>query len=292
MIRRMMIGRMLNIHLATAVVIFFCQAIAVICCAADIPRRLSNVDRWICFYGEKFDGIIPRADLYILADGIHPDLSLLKNHKAFVVGYISLGEIREDVQAWKGFPKWLLVERNSNWPGSWRVDVREKAWNEFILERIIPNLIVQGYDGVFLDTVDTAHYLETMKGYRGARKSMVKLVRDIHKKFPSLIIIQNNGLDLIGETAKYIDALLVEGVFSDYDFVTKKYSLSNEEDERELSNRLSNIRDSNMLPIFTLDYASPDDKTTASDLKSKSVEMGFIPYIAEISLMKIPFPPQ
>ena len=54
----------------------------------------------------------------------------------------------------------LILQENPNWKDSFYVDVRDPLWAKTVLEDIVPSVLRQGFDGLFLDTLDNPIDLE------------------------------------------------------------------------------------------------------------------------------------
>ncbi|MFH1653660.1 MAG: endo alpha-1,4 polygalactosaminidase [Pseudomonadota bacterium] len=257
-------------------------------------NRTDKINSWLCFYGGEFPAEnIPKFDLYILDSINHPQIEPLKNKGSKVVGYLSLGEIAkhnwyfEEMKA-----KNIFVEENENWPGAFRIDIKNKKWLKSLIKEIIPEILARGFDGLFLDTIDTAEYLETQKGVKGSIKGAVKLIKQIRKKFPNIIIVLNNGLFLTDMVGDEIDALVVEDIYTTFDFKNKKYSLTSEEWTRERLAPIKLFQETFQKPVLALDYVSPGDKKTIEKISEMARSQNLIPYISTIELDKIFFHPQ
>jgi len=90
-------------------------------------------------------------------------LLLKKNLNGKVIAYISIGEAEDYRWYWKkefekNKPLWLDKE-NNKWPGNYKVKYWNKEWQEFIFN-YIEKIQAQGFDGVFLDLVDSYEYFE------------------------------------------------------------------------------------------------------------------------------------
>lgn len=78
--------------------------------------------------------------------------------KRIVISYFSIGEAEDYRYYWKedwqvGNPEWI-VEENENWEGNYAVRYWDEEWHDVVVDYL--NIIVEsGFDGVFLDTVDT-----------------------------------------------------------------------------------------------------------------------------------------
>ena len=78
--------------------------------------------------------------------------------KRIIISYFSIGEAEDYRYYWQenwkeGNPSWI-VEENENWEGNYAVRYWDEQWHGIVVDYL--NIIVDsGFDGVFLDTVDT-----------------------------------------------------------------------------------------------------------------------------------------
>ncbi|MGB6129173.1 MAG: endo alpha-1,4 polygalactosaminidase [Psychrilyobacter sp.] len=80
-----------------------------------------------------------------------------------VIGYFSVGEAEKYRKYWREewndkLPKWISHE-NENWEGAYIVKYWSEEWQQ-IIEKMLKNHIESGFDGVFLDTIDTYQNFE------------------------------------------------------------------------------------------------------------------------------------
>lgn len=78
--------------------------------------------------------------------------------KRLVIGYFSIGEAEDYRDYWEGgwdrkLPVWISHE-NENWEGNYIVKYWSKEWKK-IVDEMLSKFIDTGFDGVFLDTIDT-----------------------------------------------------------------------------------------------------------------------------------------
>lgn len=83
--------------------------------------------------------------------------------KRLVIGYLSVGEAESYRNYWKDewgkkLPNWISYE-NENWRENYIVKYWSKEWQE-IIEDMLESHIKSGFDGVFLDTIDTYQNFE------------------------------------------------------------------------------------------------------------------------------------
>lgn len=244
-----------------------------------------RLDRWICMYGDDLAPIFGAGlDLAILNGSIQPPPA---DTARLSTGYVNLGEADEDAWYWSEVrgQSWL-IEDNPNWPGAHRVDVRSAAWRDLVVQRIAPRVLAKGYRGLFLDTVDSAEWLEEREPRRfaGMRQAMVELIVALRTKFPDAMLIANRGFEILDRIAPSIDALLVESVFHGYDFERQAYRRVPEAERRELVNRLSRFARDTGKPVLVLDYADPADTTAIQASTREARKLGFSCYVGTIEL--------
>jgi len=83
--------------------------------------------------------------------------------KRLIISYFSVGEAEKYRKYWKDewdkkLPNWISHE-NENWEGNYIVKYWSKEWQE-IIEDMLGTQIKSGFDGVFLDTIDTYQSFE------------------------------------------------------------------------------------------------------------------------------------
>lgn len=154
---------------------------------------------------------------------------------AKVIGYVSIGELSDlDRDKYDRFLTAYLKTPEAK-PGEFRtrasltlqrnaqfrsalVDVLAEPWRAFVLAEVAA-IYAAGYHGVFLDTVDTVDAYITRKDWNLKRRvrsieAMIRLVRAIKAYKPTGYVMQNRGLNLIGEQVFVGDArgILVPGL--------------------------------------------------------------------------------
>jgi uncharacterized protein (TIGR01370 family) len=248
------------------------------------PSRTSAdvVDSYIVYYGEGELERLKTVDLVIIQpDTLDPaQLCELRAGGTQAVAYLSVGEV-EPYRAWysdgRVDPEWILGE-NTDW-GSYHVHAGRQGWQDLMIA-ITGEYLAQGFDGVFLDTVDTAElYPQTARG-------MVTLITRLRAAYPEALIIQNRGLAVIDKTAPLIDGLMFEDLSTGYDFESEQYTVVPV--DTDFVERLTLLRDETGIFILSLDYVEPGDAETARRAEQTAREYGFIPFVSEISLQTIP----
>jgi len=248
--------------------------------------------KWMVYYS---NAISPEEmnpyQLVVLDSDIHPLLDGFIESERRALGYISVGEIEKQRGHFKeAEKKGLLLEENKNWPGSYKIDIRDPKWAKMVIEELVPKTLFQRFDGIFLDTLDSALYLEEEQPekYAGMREAAIRLVRAIRKNYPEIKIMVNRAYDILPEIAGEIDQVLGESVYTTYDFERKLYRHTSEEEYAAQVAALKKAKKENPeLELYTLDYWDPEDKEEIKKIYRIQRENGFIPYVATIDLHKI-----
>jgi len=249
-----------------------------------------NTVKWIVYYGQDLSSdVVKKLDVAILEPG-HIQPSKYKAKKTKFVGYLSVGEVNHNRSYWslvKG--KSFLVEENENWPGAYRVDIRSKEWQDLLLKQIIPSIINKGYNGVFLDTVDTAIYLEQKDPtkYAGSKQAMIDFIIRMHKEFPDLMIIPNNGLQILNSIGPHISGVLVEDLYTRYNFENKTYTKTPIEDTKYKEKYLDLFKVKYNKPVYNVLYSTDSKDEVAKYGIKMSRSKGFHWYITTVDLMHL-----
>jgi endo-alpha-1,4-polygalactosaminidase (GH114 family) len=223
--------------------------------------------KWVCYYSDTAPfSTLSKFDLLIFDSDSHPAIAPLKQRGKTVIGYISIGEVNStrsyynEVKAQN-----LVLQENKNWPGSYFIDVRNPLWTRRVIEELIPKIIQKGFNGIFLDTIDNAPYLEEMdpQRFRGMSDAMVTLIKTIRRNFPTIKIIANRGFDILSKFEGDIDMVLGESI------VPEQVRLL-----QDLKRRRPSVT------ILTLDYINPSDRNAVIQAYRRQRANGFNPYVS------------
>jgi len=230
---------------------------------------------------EKYNTVIIEPDLYNKSE-----IMQIKALGAKVFGYMSVGEV--DPFRWY-FPKLEKVGfagKNNNW-GSYYIDLSKRESKKILLDEVLPEIAAKGFDGIFLDTVDAvAPYTDR----KWMQEDMAEIIQQIKQRFPSLYVIQNAGFFLLDKTHPFVDAVMIENVVSDYDFLKQNYIL------RDSTAYTARLRLMEMhaiefdIPFIILDFAPVD---SLRDSVAGILDRFHYPYfISTISLDTLPGNPE
>jgi len=228
-------------------------------------------------------------DLAILDADSHPPLDIFRT-QTVLLAYVSLGEAEDYRFYWDKIKDAnFLAEKNPDWPGNYRVDVRDPSWQDLVLNEIIPRLKQDGFCGIFMDTLDTAAYLEEKapEKYRGSKAAMIALVKAIHERYPEMFLVSNNGFDILENLVPFLSALVVEDIFMMPDFEKGGYIKVPEIDREFKLTVLKRIQQKYKLPVLNIEYVDSKDRRARRYCIRESRRLNFVPYAAQKDLAEI-----
>ena len=244
-----------------------------------------KVARYACYYGAGRLEALRQYDLSILQPKHYSraEIATLRAAGVTAIAYLSVGEVAaSDFQA-----AWSLHDPLTGEPAHnsvWRthyVDCRSPAWQTEILERRIPALCEQGFEGLLLDTLDV------QESFAHTRPGVIALLQQIRSCFPTLQLIPNRGFSIIPHIAPLIDALLFEA-FSTY-YAHGSYGawdgsarLWTENKAREMRGWLGDK------PILALDYAAPEDRALRALAQERAAQQGWLSFVSTYALDWLP----
>lgn len=241
---------------------------------------------WIVYYGEVLkERDLREVELAILdPDAMTP--SSFKNSKTAFIGYVSVGEAEPHRYYWPMVSQAkFLVEKNPVW-GSWMVDVRSKEWQRLLLGTVIPNIFAKGYQGLFLDTVDTAAYLEEKypAKFKGSKEAVVAFVKELHRRWPDKKIFPNNGLELLESYGTVIDGVVVEDLYTRYNFEKKISEPTPAVETGAKEKILDAFRRKFKKPVLNILYDASDKTPLIREAVKRSQKKGYEWYRTTIDL--------
>jgi hypothetical protein len=149
--------------------------------------------------------------------------------------------------------------------------------------------VEKGYDGFFLDTLDTVEALlhADAARYEGADAAMAQLVADLRYEYPKAALLANRGFRLMERIAPHVDGVLVEGVRLTYDFEAKKSRPLTPDETAWMDAQLNKAR-SLGLPVFALDYVEPWDAERGRGAADALRRAGCRPFVSVLKLDRLP----
>ena len=237
--------------------------------AADLPLDLLG----------QFQRVI------VEADNVKPaELQALHQQGAKVLAYLSIGEIAPSRRWYKQIkPSWVLG-KNRVWDSE-IMDITNPNWQQFIVEELVTPLVKQGYDGFFLDTLDSFQILaKTDESRNKQAQALVTLLQSVRTKYPNIQLVANRGFELMPQIAPLLDAVLAESLYAAWDNAHQTFKPSTATDTDWLLQKLHSIQQNFGLEIIVLDYLSPTQHAEALRLAQRIREQGFVPWISTAPL--------
>ncbi len=210
----------------------------------------------------------------------YADVDLTDGHrlgKSFFA-YISAGEVAESAQYYTeavqaGIP---FISENPYW-ASKVVDLASPLWTPFVVNHLARPAVDQGYDGFFLDTMDS-YYLADASLRAAQEAGLVAMVKGLKAAYPSKKIIINRGFPVFDQLKDTVDGMLVEGLF--YGYPGEKHS---QDDIDWVLAQVAPVKAAGV-PVYIVDYVPDGQVALARQVAKQISQMGFIPMVTGPSL--------
>ncbi len=189
----------------------------------------------------------------------------VKASGSIVLAKLNIGTAEDWKHYWQNFDKNALIRHDETQEGVYFVDVNNQSWHDAILNYEIPYILKQAdsdvtgyysYDGFVLELVDIIDKFPYM------RTGMYKLIKEISLRYPGMLIVQNNGFDILQMTYPFIDGIKYESMCYDFSQIAGKYvPSSNLKNQKQVTSvlRVHNV------PVLVLDHiqTSPPNMAAA-----------------------------
>lgn len=253
-----------------------------------VPPRIAAIESFAVYFSDPWQDTLSTFDLAVLDpdNRSQAEIQRLRAQGTIPIAYVNLGE----AETYRYFyeqvdPDWLLGP-NPNWANHFYVDARKEGWQRLLLNTVIPNIMADGFQGLFFDMVDTA-----LPGLHPETKpGMVALIRKIRAAHPDKLLFMNNGQFLVDEVHPFLDASIVENVFTRYDFKNDRYVRTRPSERTRLVQQLKNDKETYGLRPFLLNYARTSKSPDRLYALHRAAEVGFLPFVSTVELDTI-FPP-
>ncbi len=262
-----------------------------------IRERVAKATSYYCFYGTGKVAELSHYDVAILHSPQFkkPDIAKLNELGVVTVGYITCGEddkLRQgDGKGPGGMASWYfdkdkdnVPDQNSIWK-SWYANAADPLWRADRVKEAKRLVEEEGYQGIFLDTLDT------FTAYPQSKDGMVQLVADLREALPGKTIVLNQGFDILEQVAPYADAMMLESFTLTYDFDSKtymrNYPQSMDHHLRRVNSIIRPVIAKHPINVFVLEYARPDQLADLQDAADRSKTLGFLFAAAPIFLDEV-----
>lgn len=200
-----------------------------------------------------------------------------KGHKVY--SYINIGSLENFRSYYKQY-KSLKLGNYEHWDEEIWINVADKKWQNFIVKKLIPQLLDKGIDGFFVDNCDV-YYHYKKKGIMNGLTVMMKAMVATGKK-----VLINGGdcyLDAYcksgGKWSSVITGINQETVFSKIIWNKKnKFGTASKKDQKYFKSYIERYAKKGA-DIYLLEYTR--DKKLISKIKSYCKKKGFGYYISD-----------
>lgn len=229
------------------------------------------------------------APFSILAlDSSYPaeELAALRESGKTTLCHLSLGNASPAKGWFKPLEEAGVLSETPAGSGSWVINLKDPAWENLLVQALIPQLIEKGFTGLLLDDLDSLQERK-QQGQASA------LIDSIRKHFPQLKLMANGGLGYLPSFAQRIDYILLENRIAKNQQLIPLIQLS-----KTLTLLDSGIKANPKLLTFALDYYSPEPSplmapqlVIIANLRRLHFENGLISCVTVESLDAVPIRP-
>ncbi|OED38420.1 hypothetical protein AB833_19770 [Chromatiales bacterium (ex Bugula neritina AB1)] len=253
---------------------------------ATLTAQAGNGKSVAFFYGPNPPvNALSQFDRLILeSENVKPDeLQDLKRNNSTAFAYLSVGEVGPHRNWFNTVPQAAILADNPDW-NTKVMDLTSARWQRFLLQRVT-QLVNAGYDGLFLDTMDSYQLAVTTDEQRKAQQdSLANLLYRIKNQHPDIRMIVNRGFEVMDKISPYIEAVAAESLYAGWNNAEQQYLPVPIADRTWLQGKLEQIRLDHNLDIIIVDYLPPSRRSDARDTAAQIAGHGFIPWIANPSL--------
>lgn len=232
------------------------------------------------------------------AAGNSPDVIPALKHSAggekLVLCYMSIGQAENYRWYWQAEwaenpPVWL-DDPDPDWAGDYWVRYWEPGWQEIIYgspESYLDQIMALGFDGVYLDRVDTYWYYQE-KGRETAAREMVDFILDFtayaREKAPDFGVFPQNAEELGILYPEFLDAMTGIGVEDLYYGYPRTHEPSPTEWTTEREEVLDQWVAAGKL-VLTIDYSGKPAQI--ADAYQRALAHGYVPYVTDRALGRL-----
>jgi len=199
--------------------------------------------------------------------------------------YLSVGEVGP-TRTWRSSvdKSWVLGV-NGNW-ASEVMDLSNPGWRAFLMRRA-DELIRQGYQGFFLDTMDSFHIIaKTDAEKQRQQEGLITFIASLKAKHPGVQLIANRGFEVLPSIASHLDVIAAESLYARW-HGTGGYQAVPENDRTWLLGQLNNARQRYGLEALSIDYVEPSNREKARQVAEQIADHGIIPWVSTPGLDQV-----
>lgn len=194
--------------------------------------------------------------------------------KRDVLAYISIGEVEEGRAYMKsGGKKSWNTGKTQGWSGNYAAKYWDEDWKAIVKQRV-SKAIEAGYDGVYLDRVDT---YENVKAPKGARAEMIAFVKEVaaeaRSKRGNAAVVVQNAEELLTDKGYVaaIDGVAKESLY----YGVKGHGRRNDAEDIAASRKLLRKAKEGGKAVYVVEYLKGDGEAS-SKAKAEARRDGFV----------------
>lgn len=237
---------------------------------------IERVNKYAVCYSKIEPSQAKGFELLILDPDLYTSDEVLKFKEIGIItiAYLNIAEF----ETYRGYsiPDSLILGKNPNWENHLYVDITSQTWQDLIFNDLIPKIMLKNFDGFFLDMIDIVQVFPHFKD------KVIDMIRLIKEKNRDKIVIANISWSLVDTLKNFVDAFLVEGLFTRYNFQKKRYYVRF---EKEYVDKVKILKNTGK-KIFTLDFLPQGDRRKYF-VRNLSLYHGFTPYISTMELNRV-----
>lgn len=242
--------------------------------------------------GTAFDLVIASTQIAGSSPETVPALKESPGGDKAVLAYLSIGQA-EDYRfywdpEWKTDPPSWLDEPDADWRGDYWVRYWDQGWKDIIFgspDAYLDQIIALGFDGIYLDRVDTYQFYEERDGRTAAAREMADFVIELaeyaRERRPGFGVFPQNAEQLGPMFDDYLETVTGIGIEDLYYGGTADHDPTPASWTAEREGDLAVWVDAGKL-VLTTDYTSKPEQI--SDAYQRSIDHGFVPYVTDRSL--------
>lgn len=199
--------------------------------------------------------------LSIVHPGAELDLDAAQKAGNRVLAYVSVGEVAHDAPYRAEVLRRQLpfAGRNETWRSD-LIDLSDARWPDFLVDTVAAPAARRGFDGFFLDTLDSVQLIDAAAPDSPRRTAalagLIATIKKLRAAFPQKQIVINRGLFAFDALRDVVDGVLVESLYETHDFATKAHRPVPPADTEALLAALRPVSAAGRA-VYVLDYADP-----------------------------------
>jgi polysaccharide biosynthesis protein PelA len=267
--------------------------ILLLCLSMQIATPAEPLNFYIDYSLIPDEAAMRAHDLSIVSPQARFDMTRVHKTGQEIYAYISVVEVASDAPYRpKLEPSGIrLMGTNELWKSDF-ADIAAPEWTRFVLKELAAPIVEQGFDGFFLDTVDSHELLA--KGFPDRaeefRKGIISLIKALKSAHPTKKIILNRGFPIWEELKESIDGVLVESVFQTFEGLGGKYKPVTNSDSDWLIGHIRRIQAAN-LPVYVVDYSDPSRADLAMATAKRIQDLGCHAFVTTPQLKGVTLAP-